>query len=126
MLLCCNADLNSGFLILYHEGTAGRPGIEIVESLDLFLVAFVFLIVSLGFVRLFNPESRLFSSIALPWLEVKDFFQLKHLTWDAFLLTLMITFGTQAVRADGHFEWTMLVIPVAVILFSASSKLLKH
>jgi len=114
------------YSILYFEGIEGKPGLEIVESLDLFLVALVFLILSLGFMKLFYPDFKGLNKIILPWLKVDDFFQLKHLTWNAILLTLLITFGTYVLRANGPLEWTMLIIPVSVLLFSTSSKMLKH
>ena len=114
------------YSILYFEGVEGKPGLEIVESLDLFLVALVFLILSLGFMKLFYPDFRGLHTITLPWLKVDDFFQLKHLTWNAILLTLLITFGTHVLRATGPLSWTMLIIPAAVLLFSTSSKMLRH
>ncbi|MBL7858946.1 MAG: YqhA family protein [Cyclobacteriaceae bacterium] len=114
------------YSILYFEGIDGKPGLEIVESLDLFLVAIVFLILSLGFMKLFYPDFRGFNKMVLPWLKVDDFFQLKHLTWNAILLTLLITFGTHVLRANGPLEWTMLIIPTSVFLFSTSSKMLNH
>lgn len=114
------------YSIMYFDGIERKPGLEIVESLDLFLVALVFLILSLGFMKLFYPDFKRLNKIVLPWLKVDDFFQLKHLTWNATLLTLLITFGTHVLRASGPLEWTMLIIPASVLLFSASSKLLKH
>lgn len=114
------------FYILYDQGVAGKPGLELVESLDLFLVALVFLILSLSFVKLFYPAFSGFDKIKLPWLQVDDFFQLKHLAWSAFLLTLLIAFGTQVLRAEGPLDWTILIIPASVLLFSISSKLLRH
>jgi uncharacterized membrane protein YqhA len=114
------------YAILYADGVAGKPGLEIVESLDLFLVAFVFLILSLGFMKMFYPEFKGFHHINLPWLKVDDFYQLKHLTWNAILLTLLITFGTHVIRSTGPLEWTLLIIPASVFLFSMSSKMLKH
>ena len=114
------------YSILYADGVAGKPGLEIVESLDLFLVAFVFLILSLGFMKLFYPDFSGFKKINLPWLKVDDFFHLKHLTWNAILLTLLITFGTHVIRSTGPLEWTLLIIPASVFLFSMSSKMLKH
>lgn len=114
------------YSILYTDGIKGKPGLEIVESLDLFLVALVFLILSLGFMKLFNPDFSGFSKIVLPWLAINDFYQLKQLTWNAILLTLLITFGTHILRANGDLDWKMLIIPAAVALFSLSSKFLKH
>jgi len=114
------------YSILYVDGIAGKPGLEIIESLDLFLVAFLFLILSLGFMKLFFPDFNGFNKISLPWLKVEDFFQLKHLTWNAILLTLLITFGTHVIRSTGPLEWTMLIVPAAVFLFAMSAKMLKH
>lgn len=111
---------------LYKNGIDGKPGLEIVESLDLFLVALVFLIMSLGFLKLFYPDFTGLKKMELPWLKIDDFFQLKHLTWNAILLTLLITFGTHVLKANGRLDWTMLIIPVAVLLFSISSKMLKY
>jgi uncharacterized membrane protein YqhA len=111
---------------LFTVGTEGRPGIEVLESLDLFLVAFVFLILSLSFISLFHPESKLFKGVVLPWLKIDDFFKLKHITWNAILLTLVIIFGTQVMKGTGQTDWNVLVVPIAVLLFAASAKLLKH
>jgi uncharacterized membrane protein YqhA len=112
--------------ILFTVGMEGRPGVEVLESLDLFLVAFVFLILSLSFITLFHPESKLFEGLHLPWLKIDDFFKLKHITWNAILLTLVIIFGTQVMKGIGQADWKILIVPIAVLLFAASAKLLKH
>ncbi len=114
------------FTVLYTEGAEARPGIHVLESLDLFLIGLVFLIVSLGFMKLFYPEFKWFHSLHLPWLKVDDFVQLKQLTWNAILLTLLIVFGSHVLKGNGQLEWNMLIIPIAVALFSISAKLLKH
>jgi uncharacterized membrane protein YqhA len=115
-----------GYFTLYTDGANSKPGLEILESLDLFLVALVFLILSLGFMKLFYPDFKWFSHISLPWLKVEDFVQLKHLTWNAMLLTLLIIFGAQVLRANGQLDWDLLIIPISVVLFSLAGKLLKH
>jgi uncharacterized membrane protein YqhA len=114
------------FSTLYTEGAASKPGREILESLDLFLVALVFLILSLGFMKLFYPEFKWFHNINLPWLKVEDFVQLKQLTWNAMLLTLLIIFGAQVLSGIARLDWNILIIPISVVLFSVSAKLLKH
>lgn len=114
------------FSIFYSDGTQGKPGLEIIESLDLFLVALVFLILALGFMKLFYHEFSLLKKIDLPWLTIHDFYQLKHLTWNAILLTLLITFCTHVLKSEGLLDWSVLIIPAAVFLFSVSSKMLKH
>ncbi|MEJ1237336.1 YqhA family protein [Chryseolinea sp. T2] len=115
-----------GFDVLLRDGAPGKPGLEIVESLDLFLVALVFLILGAGFMKLFYPEMREFKSLKWPWLKIDNFNQLKELVWNAFLLTLLITFGTQVLRASGSFQWTFLIIPVSVLLFALSARVLRH
>lgn len=114
------------YSILYSEGIKGKPGLEIVESLDLFLVALVFLILSLGFMKLFYPDFSGFKKLELPWLHINNFYELKNLTWNAILLTLLITFGTHVLRVNGPLDWEILIIPTSVMLFSISSKFLKH
>jgi len=114
------------FMVLADQGTQGKPGLEIVESLDLFLVGLVFLIVSLGFMKLFHPEFSWFKDFNLPWLKVDDFFQLKQLIWNAFLLTLLVTFGIQLLRTIGDWNWTLLVVPGSVLLFALAAKFMKH
>jgi uncharacterized membrane protein YqhA len=114
------------FYVLYNGGPEAKPGIEILESLDLFLVGLVFLILSFGFMKLFYPEFSWFHKINLPWLKVEDFIQLKQLTWNAMLLTLLIIFGAQVIRSNRQLDWTLLIIPVSVALFSISAKFLKH
>ena len=112
--------------ILVTEGTAGKPGLELFHSLDNFLIAMVFLIMSFGFGKLFYPEFAPLKSIDLPWLKIDDFFQLKTLLWNTILLTLLVSFGISAVKSEGHWEWTSLVVPIAVLLFSLSIKFIKH
>ena len=111
---------------LISEGVAGKPGIEIINSLDTFLIALVFLIMSLGFARLFYPDFPLFTSIELPWLKIEDFFDLKILLWNTVLLSLLVAFAVVAIENEGHWEWTMLVIPAAVLMFSLGAKFIKH
>ena len=54
--------------ILITEGTAGKPVLELVHSLDNFLIAMVFLILSFGCGKLFYPEFAPLKNIDLPWL----------------------------------------------------------
>jgi len=55
--------------------TETTPGLQLIESLDLFLLGFLFLIFSVGFSQLFFPKpSRLMNAIDIitpDWLKVK-------------------------------------------------------
>lgn len=111
--------------ILNTKSTEARPGAEVLESLDLFLVAFVFLILAFSFTALFNPQSKIFSEIYLPWLKIDDFFKLKHVIWNTMLLTMINVCGTHIFKDSGRMEWQILTVPIAVLLLSAIAKLLK-
>jgi uncharacterized membrane protein YqhA len=114
------------YRMLITEGVEGKPGIELINSLDIFLIALVFLIMSLGFSKLFYKDFPLFKSIDLPWLKIDDFFDLKILLWNTVLLSLVVAFAVVAIENEGHWEWTMLVVPAAVLLFSLGAKFIKH
>jgi len=114
------------YSLLIMEGVERKPGIEIINSLDTFLIALVFLIMSFGFAKLFYPQFPLFKSIELPWFRIDDFFDLKILLWNTVLLSLLVAFAVVAIESEGHWDWTMLVIPAAVLMFSLGAKFIKH
>ena len=57
--------------------TASVPGVKLFLALDVFLVAFLFLIFSMGFTQLFIPKSSkmddMVERITPEWLTVKNF-----------------------------------------------------
>ena len=114
------------YILLAQTGTDDRPGIHIVESLDTFLIAFVFLMMSLGFMKLFVPDFSWFKGIDLPWLKINDFSQLKTLLWSTLLLTLVVSFSTSILKTQGQLEYTMLIVPASVLFFSLALKFLPH
>lgn len=102
-----------------------RPGVDLVESLDGFLLAIVFLIFAIGFGKLFIPESKLLKNIQISWLEPKDFSELKHVLWEAVLTTLVVVFAIQIVKDLEHLTWNHLIIPGAITLIAIGLKMLK-
>lgn len=114
------------YILLAQTGTDDRPGLHIVESLDTFLVAFVFLIMSLGFMKLFVPDFSWFKGIDLPWLKINDFSQLKNLLWSTILLALVVSFSTSLLKTEEPLEYTRLIIPASVLMFSLALKFLPH
>src|SRR4051794_25917840 len=61
------------YMIIAHDDLEGRPGVYIMESLDSFLIAIVFLVFALGLAKLFVPNAPLLKSFGLPWLKIEDF-----------------------------------------------------
>jgi uncharacterized membrane protein YqhA len=107
---------------------ARSMAIALLKSVDLFLIAIVFFVFSLGVLVLFhNPENPL--PVKLPeWLRIKNFMQLKVILWEAILTTLVTSFlATLAeIRMNGHEITTMqLVVPASILMIAVSLFFLK-
>ena len=109
--------------------TETTPGLKLIESLDLFLIGFLFLIFSIGFSQLFFPKPSIFmrviDTITPEWLKVKSFTELKLILWDTLLTTLVIKFVSDAFIADGVYNWQLTIIPIGIFLISLSRYLIK-
>jgi uncharacterized membrane protein YqhA len=105
------------------------PGLKLIESLDLFLIGFLFLIFSIGFSQLFVPKPSRFmtviDAITPDWLKVKNFTELKLILWDTLLTTLVIKFVSDAFVANGVYNWQLTIVPIGILLISLSRFLIK-
>src|SRR5690606_14023147 len=86
------------YLLLVKGKVDERPGVHLVEALDGFLLAFVFLIFAIGFGKLFLPDHRLLRSVQIAWLQPKSFSDLKHILWEAVLTTLVVLVAISVVE----------------------------
>lgn len=106
-----------------------RPGLLLFQALDLFLIGFLFLIFSLGFAQLFFPKpskiTRIVDSIAPSWLHVENFTQLKLILWDTVLTTLVVLFVGDVFTANGQYDWSLTMLPIAIFLISLGKYLIK-
>lgn len=103
-----------------------RPGIAIIETLDIFLIALVFLIFSIGISRLFIKHGNDKFDQSLPkWLRIDNFSELKYLLMEAIISMLFIITITVIVKeGDGpSIKW--LYVPGIIIMLSISLRLLK-
>ena len=76
-----------------RSGVVGFIAIGLLRSVDLFLVAIVFFVFSLGlFVLFFNKDESVFPARLPGWLRLKNFIQLKVLLWEAILTTLVVSY----------------------------------
>lgn len=109
--------------------TEATPGINLFQALDVFLIAFLFLIFSIGFAQLFIPKPSKtvdnIKKITPDWLQVENFTQLKLILWDTVLTTLVVLFIGDAFKANGQYDWELIIIPIAIILISFSKYLIK-
>jgi uncharacterized membrane protein YqhA len=99
-----------------------RPGVMIMESVDIFLLALVFLIFAIGIIKLFIPDAHQSIQVKnLHWLKINDFTDLKMLLWEAVLTTLVVFFITGYVHKMEHgLDWEMLILPVSILLLAIS------
>ncbi len=121
-------------LVFFHQGDvdsndlAGSMAIGLLKAVDLFLIAIVFFVFSLGILVLFHQaETPL--PIKLPeWLRIKNFMQLKVILWEAILTTLVVSFlaGLAEKRIRG-IETSMLnlILPAGILLIALSLFFLK-
>jgi uncharacterized membrane protein YqhA len=109
--------------------TETAPGLKLIDSLDMFLIGFLFLIFSMGFAQLFFPKPSILmdaiDKITPDWLRVKNFAELKQILWDTLLTTLVIKFVSDAFTAFGDYNWTLTIVPIGIFLIALSRYLIK-
>lgn len=110
------------YVIVFQGKLEERPGVHLVEALDGFLLAFVFLIFAIGFGKLFLPDHRLLRSIQIAWLQPKGFSDLKHILWEAVLTTLVVLSAISIVQNIDSLQWQQLIIPACIALIAVASK----
>ncbi|WP_129751018.1 YqhA family protein [Flavobacterium beibuense] len=113
--------------IHFAEATA----VQFLQTIDMFLIAIVSFIFSLGLLVLFNNNENDLAtkqSILPKWLNVKNFMELKIILWEAVLTTLVISYLARL--AEHKFKqiplsYNSLIIPIAILLISISLTILK-
>ncbi len=113
-----------------NEGhkAAGHIAIGLLRAIDMFLIAIVFFVFSIGVLALFHdPETPL--PVKLPeWLRIKNFVQLKVILWEAILTTLVVSYlaGTAEDKLKGiQTNIQGLIIPGVILLIALSLYFLK-
>ncbi len=103
-----------------------HPGIAIIDTLDIFLIALVFLIFSIGISRLFIKHDNDEFDKSLPkWLRIESFTDLKVVLMEAIIATLFVFTVTVIVKekTGPSVEW--LIVPGIILLLSISLRVLK-
>jgi len=122
--------LYNSFEAYYHliqQDFEIKPGVLLVESLDRFLIGFVFIIFSIGFAKLFLSETTFLKNYELPWLQLKDFYQLKTLLISAVLTALFVAWVPYAVNNSNSIglDWSSLIFPGCLLIMAATARLIK-
>lgn len=105
-----------------------KPGLVIIESLDRFLIGFVFVIFSVGFSELFLPDFTFLKKYELPWLQVTNFMQLKTLLVSTILVALLVAWAPTALIAsqETNLEWNILMFPACLLIMAVAAKFIKE
>jgi uncharacterized membrane protein YqhA len=112
-----------------QHNIVGMMAVSLLRSIDLFLVAIVFFVFSIGVLALFNTKRDGVFPINFPkWLEIRNFIQLKVILWEAILTTLVVSYlaGLAEQRMQGEaLALQHLIIPGAILLIAISLFFLK-
>jgi uncharacterized membrane protein YqhA len=109
--------------VITGSAAGGRPGLELLHSLDLFLISLVLLILALGVAKLFlrSPTASPHPDWLPSWLHIETFGDLKFLLWESILTTLLIAaLPSLASGLFGELTLISLVVPATILLLALS------
>ncbi|MFN8255918.1 MAG: YqhA family protein [Bacteroidales bacterium] len=100
-----------------------RPGIKLLEGLDAFMVALIFMIFGMGIARLFLFDKD--KDLNVPsWLHIHDLKGLKVLLWETILVTLVILSINPIIKKE-MVSWEILIYPAFILILSLALFLMK-
>lgn len=114
---------------IHEEGSIQLAAISLLKAVDLFLMAIVLFVFSIGLLVLFNNKT----DQALPnnfpsWLKVRNFIELKVTLWEAILTTLLVGYLGYLVEirlAGKAVVIQDVALPAAILLIAISLFFLK-
>ena len=118
-------------LAAFSSNAALKASVELIASLDQFLLGLVLLVFAYGVYGLFVVADQekwesVRSDIRAPdWLKVTSVTDLKIKLLEVITVLLAVLFLKGILTITGGNEWTDLVIPIAVVLFGATTWLIK-
>jgi uncharacterized membrane protein YqhA len=104
------------------------PVLKLLESVDSFLLAFVFFIFSFGLYKIFFiPDDHNLNSKLPRWLQIDTLFELKALLWQSILTTILVIFLNYSVTvlSQNAMSWNFLMIPLSILILSIALYFLK-
>jgi uncharacterized membrane protein YqhA len=111
---------------IFDKDPETRPLLDILRSIDVFLFGLVFLIFGLGLSRIFlyygKPDPKLPN-----WMKVDSLSELAVLLWETIITAFIIYFTTTiAMIEEAEFKWTILVMPVSILLLTVCLVIFKR
>jgi uncharacterized membrane protein YqhA len=126
--------LQGGFYLYEAWHTLLAPGeaaerqvtVPVLEAVDAFLFGIVLVIfaygIAIGFVFTL-PEG--YGQRLPEWLKVGGVGQLKATLAEVVIVVLIVIFARVVVEANGHFEWSMLVLPASIFLIALALRMIE-
>jgi uncharacterized membrane protein YqhA len=109
------------------EGEA-RPGLEMLEAMDVLFIALMFVIFTAGIAKVFLIAGDVDDKELPVWLRIKSFSELKLLLWETGLTALFILhipIIVSSVQKLPELTWNLVIAPVVVLLMALSMYIVK-
>ena len=120
--------LHEAWHIIMAEGDVAKRQVTVpvLEAVDAFLFGIVLVIfaygIAIGFVFTL-PEGY---GARLPkWMKVEGVGQLKATLAEVVIVVLIVIFARVVVEANGHLQWSMLVLPTSILLIALALRMLE-
>ena len=116
-----------GYKLFLEHGLNGeeRPGVFLLQGLDLFLVSMVFLIFGLGILSIFINYHNVDENLP-DWMKIGNFKGLKILLWETVLVTLVVFSFTKIITTKEALKWDALIFPLVILVLTLGLFLLKR
>jgi uncharacterized membrane protein YqhA len=100
--------------------------VPVLEAVDAFLFGIVLVIfaygIAIGFVFTL-PETV---GRSLPnWMKIEGVSQLKGILSEVVIVVLIVIFARVVVEANGHLQWSMLVLPASIFLIAVALRMIE-
>ncbi len=107
-----------------HLDSGDQALVAVLQSMDAFLIALVLLIFSFGVYKLFIAEIKTPKNLpGAPWAQITSIEGLKKVLVEVILVILAVLFLWEVVYLEADASWTVLVLPLSIVLIAAALKL---
>ena len=120
--------LHEAWHTVLAEGDAVQKQVTVpvLEAVDSFLFGIVLVIfaygIAIGFVFTL-PEG--YGKRLPPWMKVGGVGQLKATLAEVVIVVLIVIFARIVVEANGHLQWSMLVLPASILMISVALRMIE-
>ena len=120
--------LHEAWHTILAEGDAVQKQVTVpvLEAVDSFLFGIVLVIfaygIAIGFVFTL-PEG--YGGRLPPWMKVGGVGQLKATLAEVVIVVLIVIFARIVVEANGHLQWSMLVLPASILMISVALRMIE-